>query len=132
VAVELEAHDAVHLVAARRDDDDRHVARLGAHLKAPADLGALHVGQHQVEQDAVGPAVAREAQAVFAARREEDLVPCVLEVVIEDLEQRGLVFDDQDPCHRRPVYSPPVTERWSGRCRIAGRSRDEPAFVTEW
>ena len=47
VGAELEAHDAVDLVSAGADDDDRH-ARAGAQLTA--HLEAVAVGEAQVEQ----------------------------------------------------------------------------------
>ena len=99
VGAELEADDAIDLLALRGEHDDLGVARRRVALQRLADLGARDVGQHEVEQDEVGPLLAREAEPFFALARDEDLVALLAEVVVEDLLDVGLILDDQDSRH---------------------------------
>ena len=51
VGAELETDDAVDLLAARREHDDRNVGRLA---DLPGEVSAVAVGEHHVEQHEVG------------------------------------------------------------------------------
>jgi hypothetical protein len=98
VGAELEADDAVDLVAARADHDHGDAAGALAHPQVAADLGAGHVGQHPVEEDEVRrTALAEEAhrgRAVLA--RPERGVTLALEAVAQGLDQVLLVIDEED------------------------------------
>ena len=65
VGAELEPDDPVGLLAARGDDDDRHVRALA---QPPADVEPVDVGQAQVQQHEVGPERSSSAAAPVAAR----------------------------------------------------------------
>ena len=107
VRAELEPDDAVDLVAARGDDDDRHV-RLGTQLAAQVE--PVEVGQTEIEQDDVRPrailveAVERAAPRVAVADGE----PLSLEAPDERDRDVVVVFD-QEYIHPQRVgaLSPP-------------------------
>ena len=90
VGAELEADDAVDLLAARGDDDDRHARALA---QAAADLEAVDVGQAQVEQDEIGSA---RLERRLPGGGTLDLEAFPLEPFDERLGDRVLVLDDQE------------------------------------
>ena len=94
VGAGVEAADLVDLLAARREHDDRHERVAAAQLLA--DLVAVHVGQHQVEQDRVGLLVLGEGHAVLALARGHDAEALELERVLEPEHDVRLVLDDED------------------------------------
>ena len=65
-------------------------AQLFAHLEA------VHVGQHQVEEDRVGLLLPRERDAVFALGRRDDAKALELERVGEPEHDVRLVLDDEN------------------------------------
>ena len=98
VGAELEADDLVDLVVARGQDEDRH---LGAgRAQAAEDLEAVDPGQPDVEDDEVGRLVRGDVQALLARAGDGDLVPLLLEGVLDPASDGVLVFDDEDGgCH---------------------------------
>ena len=91
--------DDVDLAGFGRDHDDRRcgAGRVGAQLGQ--NLVAVLVGQHDVQNDEVGPPAAQrrpEAGRVLAAR---GLVPVGLQSVLLQLTDAGVVLDDVD--HRK-------------------------------
>ena len=107
VRAELQSDDAVDLVTARGDDDDRDV-RLGPQLTA--EVEPVEVGQTEIEQDDVRPravlveAVERAASRVAVADGE----PFALEAPDERDRDVVVVFD-QEYIHPQRVgaLSPP-------------------------
>ena len=86
--------DDVDLAGFGRDHDDRRcgAGRVGAQLGQ--NLVAVLVGQHDVQNDEVGPPAAQrrpEAGCVLAAR---GLVPVGLQSVLLQLTDAGVVLDD--------------------------------------
>ena len=65
-------------------------------LEAPADLEPVDAGQHHVEQDEVGQLATDEIQSFFAVGLAGELVAFFFQVVADDLEDVGLVFDRDD------------------------------------
>jgi hypothetical protein len=100
VRTQLEADDAVDLLALGRDHDDRHV---GAGTELAADGEAVHVGKAEVEQHEVG---AGRLQRGATGRGALDVEPFASQPVGERLGDRVLVLDDQDlhvsKARRRP------------------------------
>jgi hypothetical protein len=95
VGAELQAGDAVGLLAARGEQDDRDArALLLAH---PAhDLQPVDPGHHQVEHDEVRPAAREGVERRVAVRDDLGVVAGALEVARDDLADRRLVVDHQD------------------------------------
>ena len=102
VGAGVEAADLVRLLRARRQHDDRHERRDATELLA--DGVAVHVGQHQIEDDGVGVLRAGELDAVLALARGDHAEALELEGIAEPHHDVGLVLDDQDgllrACHQ--------------------------------
>ena len=96
VGADLEADDAVDLLALRGAHDHRDVARALLLAQSPADLGAGEIRQHQIEHDHVGQRIGgRARQALPAAVREPDREALGAQVVLERGGEVDLVLDDQ-------------------------------------
>src|ERR1700688_1615590 len=98
---QLDADDAVQLLAAGGDHDDRQPAGERIALEHPRQLEAVDAGQHQVEQDEVRVVAADGVDAGVAAARGLDVEALLLEVVLQDLGDVRLILDHQDllACH---------------------------------
>ena len=97
VGAELQADDAVHLLGLGGEHEDRDVAHRDALLQQPADLQAVHAGQHQVEDDQVRLAALRHLEgglAVLGGLHRHAGLP---QVVGDDLDDVGLVLHHEDP-----------------------------------
>src|ERR1700704_3042177 len=68
---------------------DRPVA-----LDAQADVVAIGVRQHHIEQDEIGNELADECEALAAVATDRDLHPVRLEAALQHVGGRGVVFDD--------------------------------------
>src|SRR5262249_3240903 len=68
-------------------------------LQRLAHLGARHAGQHQVEQNEVGTFFPSNFQSVLAIIGDEDLVPLLPKVVVEDLLDVRFILDHQNSRH---------------------------------
>ena len=90
VGAELEPDDPVGLLAARGDDDDRHV---GALAQLPADVEPVGVREPQVEQDEVRLGRLERRRT---GRGALDLEALAAEPLDERLGDCVLVLDDQD------------------------------------
>ena len=90
VGAELEPHDAVGLLPAGGQDDDRDARALA---ELPADVEAVDVRQAQIEQDKVR---GRGFEGAFARGDARDVVALTLEPGHERVGNGVLVFDDQD------------------------------------
>ena len=80
-----------------REHDDRHVR--GATLLA-ADLGrhlvAVQLGQHDVQEDQVRRLCAPQPEAFGSVRGDDDVVPLLLEGVLQQSLDIRVVIDDED------------------------------------
>jgi hypothetical protein len=111
VGADLQAEQAVHLVGARGDHDHRHVAEAA---QLAADLHAVAVRQHQVQQHQVRP---QRAYRLHRAGAVVDPVVAVagrLQVLAEHRGQARLVLHDQHPAG--VVHAHGVSR--SGRCTV--------------
>ena len=77
VRPELQADDRVDILGARGQHQDRHVA---AAAKLPADLEAVHLGQHQVQHHQVRVAALVLGQGLLAVAGGHDRVALLLQV----------------------------------------------------
>src|SRR4030095_8992777 len=93
IGAEIQALDAIALVGARGEQDDRHARALGA--QRPAHLEAADAGQHDVQQQQREGLVGERAKALLAGRYRGDLIAVELEVVGEHRSQLWFVLDDQ-------------------------------------
>ena len=105
-----------------------------AHAAARAPQAAHHLepveaGQHQVEHDEVGPALAGQRERRGPSRGDARLVAGALEVAGDDLGDRRLVVDDQ---HRPAPVAVCVPPSDCGGLR-GGRPRPRPSrSPTRW
>ncbi len=93
VGADLQAQDAVVLVATGGKHDDRH-RPLPPH--PPAHLQAVHAGEHQVEHDQVGPVRGGAGEGCGAVVRAVDDVTGAVQIPGDDLGDGRIVVDDQD------------------------------------
>ena len=132
VGAELEPHDAVGLEPAGGEHDDRHPRR---RADRPADVAAVDVGQHEVEQDDVRLVPAHRLEPRRAGRGDLDPVPLALQRRSQRVRDRLLVLDDDHPCrprrrrHQRLVGRHPGSVGGSGLDPGPGRRAPTGASV---
>ena len=97
VGTELEPHDAIDRLLARGQHDDGQARRSLVPLQPPADLDAVHVREHEVEENQIERLGRDLLQRLHAVLREHDPISRSLERAVEQAPQIGLVLDDQDP-----------------------------------
>ena len=93
VGADLEPNDAVGLLPARAQHDDRD---LRAAPQLPADVVARSVGQPDVEQHQLGAELLCQLEAVGSRRGNRAVPPFPGECICQRLRDRGLVLDHQD------------------------------------
>ena len=93
IGAQLQADDLVHVVGAGGEDDDGDVARLA---QLAADLEAVHLRHHDVEDDQVGLVGLDLLQRLTAVIGGLDLESFLGEVEAGELDDIPLVVDDQD------------------------------------
>ena len=98
VGAELEADDRVDVVVAGGEHEDRRVA---APPELAADLEAVDLGEHQVEDDEVGLVAGVQRESLLAVRGADDRVALLLQVQAKEVDDVALVVDDEDRLHRR-------------------------------
>jgi len=91
---QLEAHDLVHLGASGAEHHDQGVVLVLA--QAPQHLEAVHLGQHDVEDDQAELFFASQRQAQVAVVGQGDLVALGREVHFEAHGDALVILDDQD------------------------------------
>ncbi len=96
VGPQLEADDAIGLLATCGEHDDRH-GRLAA--QRPRHVEAVDPRQPQVEHDEVRPASPGFGEGGRAVGRRDDGEARVLEVVAGDVDDPGFVVNDKDRAH---------------------------------
>src|SRR3954462_11858066 len=94
VGAELEPEDLVDLLALGAEHDDRDALPLGA--QPPADLEAVHLGQHHVEHDEVEGLLGEARERLAPVRRVHDLIAVALEREGQERLDRLLVVDEED------------------------------------
>ena len=92
----LQATDAVVLLAARREHDDRDVAGEFLAAPAPRQLQAARARQHPVQQDEVGDAVGNRHLRLPGIAGVHRLVVAMAQREGDHVADRGFVVDDED------------------------------------
>ena len=98
IRAQLQSGDAIGLLAASGEHDDRHGHR---RPQPAADLEATQRRQHQVEDDEIGWIVERVLQALDTVVNGAHSVSLALEVAADHLGHIGIVLDDQHTRRRR-------------------------------
>jgi hypothetical protein len=93
VGARFEALHDVGGVGAGGQHDDRHT-RLGAH--AGADLDAVHAGEHEVEEDEIGPFAAPRIDRLRAVCTEHGVESLGAQHDADHLGEGGVIVDHQD------------------------------------
>src|SRR5437868_8038467 len=101
VGADLEADDLVHVLIARGEHEHRQITALADPL---ADLDAVDVGQHEVEDDERGLLGLDEAQRLVPARSRADGVARVLQIGGDEGRDRRLVLHDENRLRLRGHY----------------------------
>ena len=122
VGAGIEASNLVGLLAPRREHDDGHEGVEAAELLA--HLVAVHVRQHEVQEDHVGALGTGLTQAFLAGGRRDHAIPLEGQRVLQPQHDVGLVFDDEDGLSglhplARASYSGP--ERTQPRQRLGSK-----------
>ena len=126
VGAELEADDAVGLLAAGGQHDDRHP---GALPELAADVEPGPVGKHHVEQDEVGLELRRELERLGRRSGDLRLEALTADRLGERLRDRRLVLDEEDRAfslHSRrfcPLSASAKRPRLPGAADEPGRGR---------
>ena len=85
------------LIAARGDHHDRQEARARVVAEPPADLIAVHLRHHDVEQHEVDVALGGERERLRAGAGGDDLVTARREHGFEQADVLDQIVDDEDP-----------------------------------
>jgi len=96
VGAGVEPAHAVALLATRRQDDDRHVPRLGPAPDLAAHLDAGQERQHPVEKHEIDRALGEDGEALLAVLRLEHLEAFLLEIIAQQRDDRRFVLDHQN------------------------------------
>jgi hypothetical protein len=123
----IEAPDFIDLLASRREDDDRD-KRIET-TEFFANLEAVRVGQHQIEEHGFGFFLLGEQHAACASARRHHGKPFELECIRQAQDDVRFVFDDEDFFLRRHLRRPVLPQNrtgpeegpvaiWFGRQRI--------------
>src|SRR5207244_8077650 len=122
LASEAEPSDLAGRRARSRESEDRHAATLVAQRAKHAV--PVHAGEHQVENDEIGPAASRAREALRPVLHDIDVVAFYLEVVAQPVGEVGIVLDDEDPLHAvTPASARSCSPSGaSSACGMSGRS----------
>ncbi len=96
VGAELQSDDFIGLVPLGRQHDDRE---RGQRLRPPdlaANLEAVDLGEHEVEQEESGPLPGQIAEQVVRLLESLEAVPGLLETDLQELEDVGFVVEGGD------------------------------------
>ena len=96
VGAAFEARDLVALFGARRQHDDRQLARLAIALERARELEAARVGQHPVDQQQVGKLVGDLGAPATGIRGFADFETGAAQSERDHLANRPLILDDQN------------------------------------
>src|SRR6266536_1595853 len=86
----------IRLLRPSGQQHDRHVAGIDTRLEPPADLPAVHLGHHDVQQDQVRMEEVELGQRLYAVFGDLDGITFKLKVDLEQLLNDPIVVDDQD------------------------------------
>lgn len=108
----IESSDLVDLLSASGEDDDRDKRIESAEFFA--DLEAVGVGEHQIEQDGFGFFLLGELDAAVASACGDDGKPFELERIREAEDDVWFVFDDEDLFLGRHLSGPVLPQKRTG------------------
>jgi hypothetical protein len=108
----------------RADHDDGDVPVLLAALDASADVEAVDLGEHRIEEDEIRHVVADHLEGVAAPRGLDHHEASVGQHALEEAPDVILVVDDQPPCARCQSAWPEAPRRGAARpaTRTPGRA----------
>src|SRR5262249_43209941 len=95
IGTELEAHDAVDLLAFGGDHHHRDMGSQGVGFQASTDLGTGDVWKHEIQDHKVELLFPHRAKSHVARGRTHDVKPRLLEIVGKHLREVLLVFDNE-------------------------------------
>src|SRR5262245_32812338 len=81
----------------RSDDHDRRLTAVGGTLQLLADLEAVLLRQHGLDQREVGPLAIEDLDARETVLREHDLIARTAERIAQLLDASRLIVDDEYP-----------------------------------
>ena len=90
----VEAPNPVGLLAARGDQDDRHIAGFGLAAQAPTDFQAGQTWEHPIQKDQAGDRFFHLQQRFLAVPGIINIESCLAQVVTEHGHKGGFVLDD--------------------------------------
>ena len=100
VGTQFEADDAVGFRGARGEEDDGGLGEFGVVPDAFADIEAVGIGEHDVEQNQIGANSAAKVDGATPGLRAGEGEALFLEVVLEKRVKVGVVFDQNNSfCH---------------------------------
>ena len=99
VGAQLEPDDAVRLRGAGGEKDHGDRSEFGVRADALADIQAIGIGQHDIEQDQVRPFAAAQLDRAFAGLRAHEGEAFLFEVVLEESKEVRVVFNQHDFFH---------------------------------
>ncbi|SPE31588.1 hypothetical protein SBA6_160018 [Candidatus Sulfopaludibacter sp. SbA6] len=99
VGADLEAHDAVGLGGPRGQKDDGGGGEVRVLADAFADVEAVGIGQHDIEQDQVRAHLPAQLQRAFPGLQSGQGEALFLQVVFQEREEVGVVFDEENFFH---------------------------------
>ena len=102
VAADLEAEDAVDLLVARRQEQDRHVGGLA---DLAADVEPVELGHADVEHDQIGPVGGKAGERLLAVARLGHGHAGLLQRDADDLADVAVVVDDENAMRQVPLRS---------------------------
>src|SRR5581483_3361477 len=97
VGARVQPLDPVAGLAARRQDEDRHVA---GRAQAPAHLDAVETRQAEVEDDEIGDELLGHRERLHAVSRGLHVVPLLAQRAAQDVGDLRIVLDDEHPSSR--------------------------------
>src|SRR5262249_28494984 len=109
VGAQLQAENPVCLRRASRQEDYREVGPLRVGANCPADLQAVLVWQHDVQNQQVRTLPPAQLDGCFAGLRARHVKPFFLEIVFQQAEEVGIIFNQGDLLHDRDPTSEAIT-----------------------
>ncbi len=103
VGTEFKAQNAVRLAGAGGEKDHWNADEFRVAAYAFADVESVGIGKHDVEQDEVGLFTAAEVDCAPARLRTNKRKSFLLQVVLEERKQVGVIFDQNDFLHVVPM-----------------------------
>src|SRR5690242_5017221 len=94
VRAEFQADNAIGFRHARSQKDDRYVSQLGVIAQRFADLQAVGIRQHDVQNHQVGPLPPAQFHRASAGLRSGDNESFFFQVVFQQPQKVGIVFDE--------------------------------------